>query len=107
MKVDVGIWGKLSRLVTFLLFLAGIMALALWYLPLIRENERRREEILRLDNQIRKEQERERQLKASIEALKHDPKAIERAARDRLHFSKPNETIIRFEPPATNQLGQP
>ena len=34
MNVDVGIWGKLSRVVTFLLFVAGIMALALWYSPL-------------------------------------------------------------------------
>lgn len=106
MNVDVGIWGKLSRAVTFLLFVAGIMALALWYFPLIQENERARKEILKLDAEILKEQEQSKQLKASIDALMHDPKAIERVARDRLTFSKPGETIIRFEP-ATNHMGQP
>ena len=38
MKVDLGIWDKLTKLVIFLLFLAGLVGLAVWYLPLIKQN---------------------------------------------------------------------
>lgn len=33
-----------------------------------------------------------------IRLLRTDPEAIERAARDRLEFSRPGETVFRFEP---------
>lgn len=102
MNVDLGIWAKLTRVVIFLLFLAGILGVAVWYLPLIERNENYRKEILRLDERIQKEEDRKRQLKASIEALQRDPKAVERLARERLGFAKPGETVIRFEAPLTN-----
>jgi cell division protein FtsB len=102
MNVNVGIWDKLTRVVIFLLFLAGLLAVAVWYLPLIKQNERMRKEILRLDNQIQKEEETKKQLRASSDALLHDPKALERLARERLGYAKPGETVIRFEQPVTN-----
>ena len=43
MKVDLGIWDKLTRVVIFLLFVAGILLVAIWYLPLIKQNERMRQ----------------------------------------------------------------
>jgi cell division protein FtsB len=106
MNVDLGIWGKLTRAVIFLLLLAGVLGLVVWYLPLIKENERMRKEILRLDTKLEKDKEEHRQLKTSIESLQNDPKAVERLAREKLGYAKPGETIIRFEPPApaTNQL---
>ncbi|HEV2394225.1 MAG TPA: septum formation initiator family protein [Verrucomicrobiae bacterium] len=102
MNVDLGIWDKLTRLVIFLLFLAGLLAVAVWYLPLIKQNERMRKEILRLDAEIQKEEAAGKGLKGSIEALRHDPKAIERLARERLGYAKPGETVFRFDAPATN-----
>src|SRR5215472_13304490 len=102
MNVETTIWDKLARLVGFLLFLAGLVAVAVWYLPLIKQNERMRKEILRLDNQIQKEEETKKQLRASSDALLHDPKALERLARERLGYAKPGETVIRFEQPVTN-----
>ncbi|PYJ08831.1 MAG: hypothetical protein DME25_00405 [Verrucomicrobia bacterium] len=78
------------------------MALALWYLPLIKQNERYRQRILVLDNQIQKEEESGKQLRASIDTLRRDPKAVERLARERLGYAKPGETVIRFEAPAIN-----
>lgn len=102
MNVDLGIWAKLTRVVIFLLFLAGILGVAVWYLPLIERNENYRKEILRLDERIQKEEDRKRQLKTSIEALQRDPKAVERLARERLGYAKPGETVIRFETPLTN-----
>src|SRR5436190_14662285 len=97
MKVDLGIWDKLTRLVVFLLFVAGLLAVAVWYLPLIRTNERMRKEVLRLDTEIQKGDETTKHLKSSIEALRHDFKAVERLAREKLGFAKPGETVIRFQ----------
>src|SRR5215470_1026663 len=104
MKVDLGIWNKLNRLVIFLLFLAGILGVAVWYLPLIKQNERMRKSNLRLEAEIQKEEETARQLKASIDALRYDAKAVERLARERLGYAKAGETVIRFEDPSSNPL---
>ena len=97
MNVDLGIWSKLTRLVIFLLVLAGILGVAVWYYPLIQTNERMRKEVLRLDTQIAKAEESGRQMKANIDALKYDPKALERLAREKFGYAKPGETVIRFE----------
>jgi cell division protein FtsB len=104
MNVDLGIWAKLTRVVIFLLFLAGILGVAVWYLPLIEHNQNSRKAILDLDKRIQTEEERKRQLKAAIESLQRDPKAVERLARERLGYAKPGETVIRFEAPLTNSV---
>lgn len=102
MNVDLGIWSKLTRLVLFLLFLAGLFVVAIWYLPLIRQNERMRKNILQLDAQIKKEEEKARQYKMAMEAFKHDPKSVERLARETMGYAKPGETVVKFGPPLTN-----
>jgi len=102
MKVDLGIWGKLTRAVIFLLLLAGLLGIAVWYFPVIQQNERYRKRIMELEAQIQKEEETSRQLKVSIDALRYDPKAVERLARQRLGYAKPGEIVVRFEEPATN-----
>ena len=102
MKVDLGIWGKLTWVVTILALLAGLTLVVGWYLPLINLNERMRHEILKLNAQIQQEDDTARKLKASIDAMQHDPKTVERLARDKLGYAKPGEIVIRFEEPATN-----
>jgi cell division protein FtsB len=102
MNAGLNIWDKLTRVVIFLLFVTYLMGVGAWYLPVIRKNERLREEIFRLDGQIKKEEETGRQLRSSIDALRHDPKAVERLARERLGYAKPGETVIRFELPASS-----
>lgn len=107
MNGDGGIWGFLTKGVIFLLLIAVVVAVAFWYLPLIQTNERMRKEILRLEAQITDEEERSRSLRAFIESLHHDPKAVERLARETLGYARSNETVIRFEAPtnrpATNR----
>jgi len=98
MNVDLGIWGKLRQAVIFLLLAAGILGIAFWYLPLIKQNERMRKEVMRLDTQIQKEDETARQLKTSFDTLRNDPKAVERLAREQLRYAKTGETVIVFEP---------
>ena len=104
MNVDLGIWGKLTRVVIFLLFVAGLLGVAVWYLPLIRHNERMRRQILNLDAQIQKQEEAAKQFRASIDSLRYDPKAVERLARERLGYAKVGETVVRFEEPQTNGI---
>lgn len=96
MKVNLGIWDTLTKLVVLLLFVAGVLGVVVWYMPLIQQNQRMRKEILRKEQQIRQEEETARQLKSAIDALKHDPVAVERVAREKLGLARPDETIIRF-----------
>jgi cell division protein FtsB len=103
MNVDLGIWSKLTKLVLVLLLLAGLLLIAVWYYPVIKRNERMRKEVLRLDGRIQKEEEITRQLKSSIDGLRHDPKAVERLIRERMGLARTGETMIRFEEPLTNR----
>lgn len=98
MSAGLTIWDYLTRVVIFLLFIAGLLAVAIWYLPLIQTNERYRKAILQDEALIQKEEATSRQLRSAIEALRRDPNAIEREARERLGYAKPGETVIRFSP---------
>ncbi len=102
MNVDLGIWSKLTKVVVGLLILALLLLIGMWHFPLIRQNERMRREIMRLDDQLQQEEARAKQLQSEIEALRNDPKTIERLTREKLGYAKPDETVIRFEPAATN-----
>jgi cell division protein FtsB len=104
MNVEDSIWDKLTRVVICLLLIAGLAGIAVWYLPLIHQNERFRKRVLELDLMVQKETETKKQLNASIEALNNDPKAVERLAREKLGYAKPGETVIRFEEAATNRV---
>ena len=106
MNVDLGIWSKLTKVVVGLVVLAFLLLIGMYYLPLIHQNERMRREILRLDAQLQKEEEKSRQLKNEIEALRNDPKTIERLTREKLGYARPDETVVRFEPATTNAPGR-
>ena len=102
MNVDIGIWSKLTRVVIALLIVAALLGVGIWYLPLIKQNERMRKETLRLDGEIQKQEVTLRKLKASIAAM-DDPRTVERLAREKMGYAKPGETVVRFETPVTNQ----
>ena len=104
MNVDLGIWSKLSRLILVLLLLATVVAVAVWYLPLIEKNEGMRKKKLLLEQQIKQAEDEQKRLKAALYSLEHDPKTLERMAREKLGYARTNETVVRFEPapPGTN-----
>jgi cell division protein FtsB len=102
MKVDLGIWDKLTWAVIVLGLVALLVGVVDLYLPLIRQNKRMREQINKLNTQINREEETNKWLKGYIEALHHDPKTVERVAREKLGYAKPDEIVIRFQEPATN-----
>jgi cell division protein FtsB len=103
MNVDLGIWGKLTRVVIALLVIALLGIIWQWYLPNIKQNERMRRATLNLDNKIQIEEATNKAYKASIDTLRYDTNAIERLAREKLRYAKPGETVVVFEPPVTNQ----
>ena len=105
MNVDLGIWAKLTRVTIFLLTVAAIMAVGVWYFPLIRQNEAMRKEILNLDSQIKLQEEKIRIEEQAIRAMRNDPKTVERLARQKLGYAKPGETVFLFEEPVTNRVG--
>ena len=83
----------------FLVFLAVVgLGVGLLFLPLLRQNRAMRSELLRLDQEIARQEETENQLLAEIESLKTDPLFVERTARGKLNLCRPSETIFRFEP---------
>jgi len=104
-NVDNGIWSKLTKVVVGLIVLAVLLLIGMCYLPLIQENTRMRAQILKLDQQIQDEQKKTEQLQSQIDALRNDPKTVERLAREKLGYAKPDETVIRFEA-ATNAAAQ-
>ena len=99
MQVDLGIWSKLTKVVVGLLVLAILLLIGWCYLPLIHNNERMRKEIYRLDAELQKSEQTSRELKAKIDALRNDPKTVERLAREKLGYARTNETVILFESP--------
>ena len=98
-RVDLGIWDKLTKAVVFLLIIAALIAVAVWYLPLIKQNERMRAEILRLEQEVAAEEQTAERRKLAIEAMRNDPETVERYAREKLGLAKIGETVIRFEEP--------
>ncbi len=98
-RVDLGIWNKLTKAVVFLLIIAAFIAVAVWYLPLIKQNERMRTEILRLDGEVAVQEEIAHRRKIQIEAMRNDPRTVERYAREKLGLAKVGETVFRFEEP--------
>jgi cell division protein FtsB len=107
MNVDLGIWDKLRRLVVLLLFVAALLGVIVWYLPLINQNEHVRQAILEKEFQIRQEEARGRQLDSAIRALRNEPRAVERAVREKLGYIKPGETRFQFEPASASRSPQP
>src|ERR1039458_3597037 len=66
------------------------------YLPLIQQNEQMRRRIDKLDVELEKQREEAKQLQAQFDALRNDPKTVERLAREKLGYAKADETVIRY-----------
>jgi cell division protein FtsB len=103
-NVDLGIWSKLTKAVVALVVVAVLLLIGMCYLPLIDENERMRRQIMHLDAQLQQQEEISKQLRMEVDTLRNDPKTVERLAREKLGYAKPDETVIHFE--STNGPGQ-
>jgi len=113
--VNLGIWDKLTRVVVFLLFIAGLLAVFFWYLPLIQQNERYRKYILKLDGNIAEEKRMARQLNGQIDAVQNDLLAGEKVTAVsfivylRMNYAVPAMKYLAarlFPLPSENDLAQ-
>lgn len=96
MNAELVIWKLLTRVVFLLLAIAAIGLVVAWYEPVIRSNEQMRKRVYQLDTQIAVEEAEQRVLRASIDSMMRDPKAVERRVREILAYAKPGETVFRF-----------
>jgi cell division protein FtsB len=55
-----------------------------------------RAQIMKLDDQLQQEEAKSKQLQTQIEALRNDPKTIERLTREKLGYARPDETVVLF-----------
>ena len=99
-----GIWNALNNAILVLLFFAVLVSVAVWYSPLVRQNETMRAEILRLKREIAQEEERARDWKTAIDLVRNDRKAQERLIRENLGYARPGEVVFRFVEPAVTPV---
>jgi cell division protein DivIC len=100
-NVNLGIWSKLTSVVVVLVVVAVLLLIGTCYLPVIQENARMEAQIVKLQAQVATEEQKSKELQSQIDALQNDPKTVERLAREKLGYARPDETVIYFEP--TNQ----
>ncbi|HSH16062.1 MAG TPA: septum formation initiator family protein [Verrucomicrobiae bacterium] len=89
----------LSRLVVICLVVAGVVAVFVWYLPLIQENQKLRRELALQQSRIEALQTENNQMMRRLELFDGNPNTVERLIRENLGFGLPGETIVRFEEP--------
>jgi cell division protein FtsB len=86
---------KSWRILLFLLIIAGCLYLLRPGYERYVEHEK---EIERLKAEIKDLESERAQLEKQMQALKdEDPEQIERIAREKLHLTKPGETVFRFK----------
>lgn len=99
MKVELGIWSKLAQIIVALVAIAVLLLIGTLYLPVIKENEEMRRRIDTLYTELDKQRQISKQLQSEFDALRADPKTVERLAREKLGYAKADETVIHFDPP--------
>jgi cell division protein FtsB len=105
-KANLGIWSWLTQAVVALVAVAVLLLIGMTYLPLIHQNEQMRRRIDTLDAELEQQRQTARQLQTEFDALRSDPKTVERLAREKLGYAKADETVVHFEAPATNVPGR-
>jgi cell division protein FtsB len=60
----------------------------------------------KLNSEISELQQKNDKLQANIKALKTDPKAIEREAREQLHYARPDDVVITLPQTASTSTTQ-
>jgi len=106
-NVTRNIWNTLTRLLVVLLGMAAVLGIAVWYEPVVQENQRMREEKFELDTKIDQETKVAKRLETQLRSFENpalEKTLVERLARERLSYAKPGENVIHFEPPAGSVL---
>lgn len=81
------------------LVVAGVVAVFVWYLPLIQVNQKLRRELALQQSRIENLQMENNQMQRRLELFHGNSNTVERLIRENLGFGLPGETIVRFEEP--------
>jgi cell division protein FtsB len=100
MTEGLSIWDKLTRTVLLLVVIGVVLGVFKWFQPKIATNQKDRERILELQQQIKEQEATSRKLENAIRSLQ-DPRTIERLAREKLNYAKPGENVVHFETATT------
>lgn len=99
---------KLTKGVFVLLALVIVVAL---FIPLFRQSQRLSEEKYQLEQEVKALEAENKALEEEAAALSRDPKSVERVAREKMGWARPEEKVYRFEQPkqkpASNNVPPP
>ena len=86
---------KFTKGVILLVILAFVVAM---FIPLFRQSQGLREQRYELEQEIKALEAENKRLQEEASALARDPRAVERVAREKMGWAKPEEKVYRFEP---------
>ncbi len=92
----------LTKILYLLIFVAALILLICWFLPLVREQQRQQHALQALKQQVEQEKLTYNKQTKKLTLLQNDPAYIELLARDKLDLMKPGETIFRMDPAPGN-----
>ncbi|MBV9462973.1 MAG: septum formation initiator family protein [Verrucomicrobiae bacterium] len=97
LHVDYGWSSILIKISYALFFIAALVGLAYYYIPLIKKTQAFERELSVKQLALQQEEEKNAKLKKEIELLKKDPDYVEKIVRDKLGYARDGETIYRFQ----------
>ncbi len=99
----------MPRLFSLFVAVAVIVAGIVTSLPLWREKAVQKRQLLQLQEELRLEQARTKEISDKITAVKSDPKTVERLGREKFGLGRSGEVIFKFRgdlpPVAAGQSG--
>jgi cell division protein FtsB len=87
----------LNRILYLLIFVACLILLICWFLPLVKERDRQQHYLQTLKQQVDQERALFNKQSKKLTLLQNDPAYTELLARDKLDLMKPGETIFRMD----------
>jgi cell division protein FtsB len=79
------------------MFVAGVVAVFVWYLPLIQRNQSLRQEIAKQESEIDHLEGEIDSMNRQAMLFEGNSNTVERLLRENLGYGRPGEIIIRFE----------
>ncbi len=98
-------FSRAAWVLLMLLFLAAIFLDAFFSESGIIKIWELEREHLQLSSEVKELERRNSELEALIKALRDDPEAIERVAREELGYSRPGEDVFLFPPEQEEETG--
>ena len=98
---EFGFLVRLNRILPWVIGLAVLGLILTRYLPQIHKNEDLRRQLQQRTEQAQKLEAEVKRLHAENNAMRNDPRTIERTAREQLSFARADERVVTFQEAAT------